>query len=103
MRAGGSFVETASGRRVLDFTAGQICATIGRNHPRVAAEIRRALDDSCTSIVDALAARARARRRAAGDASALADATIFLSTGGESIEVAVRMAKLYSGGFETRR
>ena len=25
---------------------------------------------------------------------------IFLSTGGESIEVAVRMAKLYTGGFE---
>ena len=45
VRASGSFVETASGRRVLDFTAGQICATIGHNHPRVAAEIRRALDD----------------------------------------------------------
>ena len=35
VRASGSFVETASGRRVLDFTAGQICATIGHNHPRV--------------------------------------------------------------------
>ena len=38
-------LETASGRRVLDFTAGQICATIGHNHPRVAGRVRRALDD----------------------------------------------------------
>src|ERR687884_284581 len=44
-RASGSYVETASGRRVLDFTAGQICATIGHNHPRVSAAIRRALDE----------------------------------------------------------
>ena len=44
VRAGGSYVETAEGRRVLDFTAGQICATVGHNHPRVGAAIRRALD-----------------------------------------------------------
>jgi acetylornithine/succinyldiaminopimelate/putrescine aminotransferase len=34
-RASGSFVETVDGQRVLDFTAGQICATVGHNHPRV--------------------------------------------------------------------
>ena len=38
--ASGSWLETASGRRVLDFTAGQICATVGHNHPRVTAAIR---------------------------------------------------------------
>jgi 2,2-dialkylglycine decarboxylase (pyruvate) len=41
-RASGSFVETVDGRRVLDFTAGQICATVGHNHPRVVAAIERA-------------------------------------------------------------
>ena len=30
-RASGSFVEMADGQRVLDFTAGQICATIDHN------------------------------------------------------------------------
>jgi len=45
VRASGSWLETASGKRVLDFTAGQICATIGHNHPRVSAAIRRALDE----------------------------------------------------------
>ena len=39
--ASGSFVETEDGSRVLDFTAGQICATIGHNHPRVVAAIER--------------------------------------------------------------
>src|SRR5262249_56344225 len=45
VRAEGSWLETASGRRVLDFTAGQICATIGHNHPRVTEAIRRACDE----------------------------------------------------------
>jgi 2,2-dialkylglycine decarboxylase (pyruvate) len=39
-RASGSFVETVDGQRVLDFTAGQICATVGHNHPRVVAASR---------------------------------------------------------------
>src|SRR4051812_37579321 len=40
--ASGSGMELADGRRVLDFTAGQICATIGHNHPAVVAAIERA-------------------------------------------------------------
>jgi 2,2-dialkylglycine decarboxylase (pyruvate) len=31
-RASGSFVETVDGQRMLDFIAGQICATVGHNH-----------------------------------------------------------------------
>jgi hypothetical protein len=41
-RASGSFVETVDGQRVLDFTAGQIYATVGHNHPRVVAAIEAA-------------------------------------------------------------
>ena len=44
-RASGSFVETVDGQRVLDFTAGQICATVGHNHPRVVAAIEAACRD----------------------------------------------------------
>src|ERR671932_559614 len=100
-RASGSYVETASGRRVLDFTAGQICATIGHNHPRVGAAIRRALDEvvhlnswmlspPVLELAGALLATVPAPLEKA----------MFLSTGGESIEVAVRMAKLRTGRFE---
>src|SRR5439155_16833452 len=45
--ASGSFVQTTDGRRLLDFTAGQICATIGHNHPRVVA----AIQDACRSVL----------------------------------------------------
>ena len=99
VRARGSYLETASGRRVLDFTAGQICATIGHNHPRVSDAIRRALDDvihlnswmlspPVFELVQALLATLP---------QSLARA-IFLSTGGESIEVAARFTD-YTGPF----
>src|SRR3954451_20619042 len=44
-RASGAWVETTDGRRILDFTSGQICSTVGHNHPRIAAAIRGSLDD----------------------------------------------------------
>jgi 2,2-dialkylglycine decarboxylase (pyruvate) len=40
----GTWVETADGRRVLDFTSGQICSTLGHNHPRIAEAVRETLD-----------------------------------------------------------
>src|SRR4051794_39451625 len=100
-RASGSYLETADGRRVLDFTAGQICATIGHNHPRVVEAIRRAGDEvihlnswmlspPVLDLADALLDTLPAELQRA----------MFLSTGGESIEVAVRMAKLATGRFE---
>jgi len=101
VRARGSWLETASGNRVLDFTAGQICATVGHNHPRVAAAIQRSLEGvihlnswmlspPVLDLADALLATVPAPLGRA----------MFLSTGGESVEVAVRMAKLGTGRFE---
>ncbi|MGZ4354471.1 MAG: aminotransferase class III-fold pyridoxal phosphate-dependent enzyme, partial [Gaiellaceae bacterium] len=43
-RADGAWVETTDGRRVLDFTSGQICSTIGHNHPRIVEAIRAATE-----------------------------------------------------------
>lgn len=99
--AHGSWVTTADGRRILDFTAGQICATIGHNHPRVGEAIRRSLDTAIhlnswmlsppvLDLADALV----------GTLPARLDRAMLLSTGGESIEAAVRMAKLHTGRFE---
>ena len=86
---------------MLDFTAGQICATVGHNHPRVGAAIRRALDEvvhlnswmlspPVLELADALLATVPPPLERA----------MFLSTGGESVEAAVRMAKLRTGRFE---
>ena len=101
VRASGSWLETAGGRRVLDFTAGQICATVGHNHPRVTAAIQRSLDEvihlnswmlspPVVDLADVLL----------GTVPDPLERAMFLSTGGESIEVAVRMAKLSTGRFE---
>ena len=101
VRAEGSYVETAEGGRVLDFTAGQICATVGHNHPRVGAAIRQALDEvvhlnswmlspPVLELAETLLATVPAPLERA----------MFLSTGGESVEAAVRMAKLRTRRFE---
>ena len=99
--ADGSWVTTADGRRVLDFTAGQICATIGHGHPRVSEAIRRSLDTAVhlnswmlsPPVLDLAAALV-------ATLPAGLDRAMLLSTGGESIEAAVRMAKLHTGRFE---
>ena len=101
VRARGSWLETEGGSRMLDFTAGQICATVGHNHPSVTEAIRRSLDEvihlnswmlspPVLDLADALLATVPAPLERA----------MFLSTGGESVEVAVRMAKLATGHFE---
>jgi 2,2-dialkylglycine decarboxylase (pyruvate) len=99
--ASGSFVETVDGRRILDFTAGQICATIGHNHPRVVA----AIEEACRSVLhlNAWTLSEPVLELADRLTSTLPDQlgkAMFLSTGGEGIEAAVRMAKLATGGFE---
>src|SRR5918992_6152127 len=88
LRARGSWLETASGNRVLDFTAGQICATVGHNHPRVTDAIRRSLDEVVhlnswmlsPPVLELADALLETLPPPLGRA-------MFLSTGGESIEV----------------
>jgi 4-aminobutyrate aminotransferase-like enzyme len=46
-RAEGSYVFDDRGRRILDFTSGQMCATLGHNHPAVVA----AIQGSCESAI----------------------------------------------------
>src|SRR6185312_17356254 len=45
--ASGSWLTTEGGRRILDFTSGQMCATLGHGHP----EILRALNDASGRMV----------------------------------------------------
>ena len=101
VRASGSYVETASGRKVLDFTAGQICATIGHNHPRVTEAVKQALDEVIHLNSWMLSPPVLDLAGALQDTLPPSLArSMFLSTGGEAIEVAVRMAKLHTGAFE---
>ena len=38
--ARGTLLWDSQGREILDFTSGQMCATIGHNHPRIVQAIR---------------------------------------------------------------
>jgi 2,2-dialkylglycine decarboxylase (pyruvate) len=100
-RASGAWVETTDGRRILDFTSGQICSTIGHNHPRIAAAIRASLDDVVHLNSWMLSEPVLALgERLAGLAPDPLDRVMLLNTGSEANEVAVKLAKLATGRFE---
>src|SRR5215211_4084027 len=100
-RASGAWIETTDGRRVLDFTSGQICSTLGHNHPRIAAAIRSALDEVIHLNSWMLSEPVLALgERLAGLAPDPLDRVMLLNTGSESNEVAVKLAKLATGRFE---
>ena len=40
--AKGTIVRDDTGREILDFTSGQMCATVGHNHPAIVAAVHRA-------------------------------------------------------------
>ena len=100
-RAEGAWVETADGRRVLDFTSGQICSTIGHNHPRIAEAVRQALDDvmHLNSWMLSEPVLALAERLASLVPDPLGK-VILLNTGSEANEVALKLAKMHTGRFE---
>ncbi len=43
-RAEGATITDVDGNAYLDFSSGQMCATVGHNHPRIAAAVRSAAD-----------------------------------------------------------
>jgi len=99
-RAEGAFLYDASGRRVLDFTSGQMSAILGHCHPEIVATMRRMagrLDHLFSSmlstpVVDLAEALARLVPNL--------PRVMLLSTGGESNDAAIRLAKLVTGKWE---
>ena len=100
-RAEGSYLFTESGHRLLDFSSGQMCATIGHNHPAIVAAMAEAgrtvlhLDSTMIApeVVDL------ADRLCAALPGPL-DRAMFLNTGGEANEAALRLAKIVTGRHE---
>ena len=100
-RADGSWVRTEDGQRILDFTSGQMCATLGHGHPAVLEALGRA-SGQVVHLFSGFLARdviELARELMAVLPAPLARA-MFLSTGGEANEAALRLAKLHTGGHE---
>lgn len=99
--AEGSWLRTKSGRRILDFASGQICSTLGHRNARIVDALREALDtvihlDSKMLSEPVLQLAARLAR----SLPETLNRSIFLSTGAEANEVALKLAKTYTGKFE---
>ncbi len=100
-RAEGSFVFAADGRRILDFTSGQMSAILGHSHPRIVETVQRQV-----ATLDHLYSGMLSRpvvdlaRRLTESLPAPLEKALLLTTGAESNEAAVRMAKLVTGRHE---
>ena len=100
--ANGTIVRDDTGREILDFTSGQMCATIGHNHPAIVAAVHSAgakafhLFSGMIPEVVAELGRTLARDWMPHGLTK----SLFINTGAESNEAALRMAKLHTGGYE---
>ena len=45
-KAQGCYVWDGDGKKILDFTSGQMCATVGHNHPKIVAAIRASCESA---------------------------------------------------------
>ncbi|MEV6303529.1 aspartate aminotransferase family protein [Actinoplanes sp. NPDC051861] len=100
-RAEGSFVFTAEGRRILDFTSGQMSGILGHSHPAVVATVQRqaaTLDHLFSGMLSRPVVEL-ARRLSESLPDPLSK-VLLLTTGAESNEAAIRMAKLATGRHE---
>jgi 2,2-dialkylglycine decarboxylase (pyruvate) len=100
--ARGSVVIDDTGREILDFTSGQMCATLGHNHPAIVEAVRRAGEEAFhlfSGMIPEVVAELAARL-ATDWMNPPLQKSIFVNTGSESNEVALRIAKMYTGGYE---
>ncbi|HSF14258.1 MAG TPA: aspartate aminotransferase family protein [Vicinamibacteria bacterium] len=97
----GVYVQMEDGRRVLDFTSGQMSGILGHSHPAVVECIRRE-SESLIHLFSGMLSKPVVEL-AEKLSSLLPDSlskVLLLTTGAESNEAALRLAKLYTGGFE---
>jgi 2,2-dialkylglycine decarboxylase (pyruvate) len=100
-KARGSVLWDSEGREILDFTSGQMCATIGHNHPRIVEAIRDACEGALHLFSGMLSPPVVAlSQRLAGMLPPHLSRALFLSTGGEANEAAIKLAKMQSGRYE---
>ena len=100
-RAAGSFVYTEDGRKILDFTSGQMSSILGHSHPDIVATVQRqvaTLDHLFSGMVSRPVVDLA--RRLTETVPAPLEKVLLLTTGAESNEAAIRMAKLVTGKHE---
>jgi 4-aminobutyrate aminotransferase-like enzyme len=100
-RAKGLYIYTASGHRMLDWTSGQMSCLIGHGNEEIVEVISKHasnLDHLFSGMLSPPVINLA--HRLTGLTPSGLDKAFFLSTGGESNEAAIRLAKFYTGKFE---
>src|SRR5262245_31995780 len=100
-RAAGSYVYDAEGRAILDFTSGQMSALLGHSHPDVVQAVSTAVAN-LNHLYSGMLSRpvVELARRLADSLPAPLTRMMLLTTGAESNEAAIKMAKVATGGYE---
>lgn len=97
----GSYVWDGDGARYLDFSSQLVYTNIGHQHPKVVAAIKKQADTLCTIAPShANAARSEAARLIADVAPEGMNRVFFTNGGAESVENAVRMARLHTDRYK---
>jgi 4-aminobutyrate aminotransferase-like enzyme len=101
VKTSGIYLYTASGKKIIDWTSGQMSCLIGHGHCEIVqtiAEHAASLDHLYSGMVSPPVIQLAEKLT-----SVLPDGldkAVFLSTGGESNECAIKLAKMYTGRFE---
>lgn len=99
--AKGTIVTDDEGRQILDFTSGQMCATIGHNHPAIVSAIKESADTAVHMFSGMIPESVvKLAVKLESWLPKPLSKTLFVNTGSESNEAALKMAKLASGGWE---
>ncbi|SDF37396.1 aspartate aminotransferase family protein [Thalassobaculum litoreum] len=99
-RAEGSFVIDEDGARILDFTSGQMSSVLGHSHPDIVRTVRAQvgrLDHLFSGMLSRPVVDLCSRL---GSMVPGLEKAMLLSTGGESNEAAIRLAKCVTGKHE---
>ena len=97
----GSVVRDVNGKEYLDFNSGQMCGALGHNHPRIV----QALQESCETLIHSHMSMFNDREivlaaRLAEISPKGMNRSMFLTSGSDSNEAAMLIAKRFTGGYE---
>jgi 4-aminobutyrate aminotransferase-like enzyme len=101
VRADGSYIYTSAGFRMLDWTSGQMSCILGHGHPDIVRTISMhasSLDHLHSSMLSPPVIQLAERLTSLLPPGL--DKAFFLSTGSESNEAAIRIAKVFTKKFE---
>jgi len=97
----GTIVRDVNGKEYLDFNSGQMCAALGHNHPRIVQALRESGETLIHSHMSIFNDREiiLASRMAEISPPGM-NRSMFLTSGSDSNEAAMAIAKRYTGGYE---